>query len=55
MDKQVITQKLESCLVRIQDKSPNNAEILVSDLDLQDIISVNLSRAVQLSVDISAH
>ena len=58
MDKQVIAQKLESlrkCLVRIQDKSPNNAEILVNDVDLQDIIALNLSRAVQLSVDISAH
>ena len=58
MDKQVIAQKLESlrkCLVRIQHKSPNNAEILVNDVDLQDIIALNLSRAVQLSVDISAH
>ena len=58
MDKQVIAQKLESlrkCLVRIQDKSPNNAEILVNDVDLQDIIALNLSRAVQLSVNISAH
>ena len=49
MDKQVIAQKLESLrkfLVRIQHKSPNNAEILVNDVDLQDIIALNLSRTV---------
>jgi uncharacterized protein YutE (UPF0331/DUF86 family) len=28
---------------------------LAADLDLQDIISLNLSRAVQISVDIGAH
>ena len=58
MDKQIVAQKLESlrkCLLRIQDKSPEDAELLVNNIDLQDIIALNLSRAVQLSVDISAH
>lgn len=58
MDKQVIAQKLESlrkCVARIEAKSPKEAEILNQDIDLQDIIALNLSRAVQLSVDIGAH
>ena len=58
MDREIIRQKLESlrrCLMRVQSKCPAQAEILVSDFDLQDIISLNLSRAVQISVDIGAH
>ena len=58
MDKQVIAQKLESlrkCVARIEAKSPKEAETLNQDIDLQDIIALNLSRAVQLSVDIGAH
>jgi len=58
MDREVIEQKLESlrrCVLRIQDKCPPSAEGLVDDVDLQDILSLNLSRAVQLCVDISAH
>lgn len=58
MDKQVIDQKLESlrrCLERIQQKCPATAQELISNVDLQDIIALNLSRAVQISVDIGAH
>ena len=58
MDRQVIDQKLESlrrCLVRIQEKFPACADELQTNLDLQDIIALNLSRAVQLSVDIGSH
>lgn len=58
MDREVIDQKLESlrrCLQRIQSKCPEHAEQLAADLDLQDIVALNLSRAVQLSVDIGAH
>ena len=36
-------------------KKPANASDLLHDIDLQDIITLNLSRAVQLSVDIGAH
>jgi uncharacterized protein YutE (UPF0331/DUF86 family) len=32
-----------------------DAATLITDIDLQDIISLNLSRAVQISVDIGAH
>jgi len=58
MDREVIDQKLESlrrCLHRIQIKCPAQVDDFLTDFDLQDIISLNLSRAVQLSVDIGAH
>lgn len=58
MDREVVEQKLESlrrCLLRLQEKCPADAEVLLHDLDLQDIIALNLSRAVQISVDIAAH
>ncbi len=58
MDRAVVDQKLESlrrCILRIESKATPTAEGLASDFDLQDIISLNLSRAVQLTVDIGAH
>lgn len=58
MDREVVEQKLESlrrCLLRMEAKCPTEAATLVADLDLQDIVSLNLSRAVQISVDIGAH
>ena len=58
MDREVVEQKLESlrrCVIRIQTKCPADALVLAADFDLQDIVSLNLSRAVQLSVDIGAH
>lgn len=58
MDRVVVEQKLESlrrCLLRIQTKCPQAADTLAADFDLQDVVSLNLSRAVQLCVDIGAH
>jgi len=58
MDSVVIEQKLESlrrCLQRVKTKCPADADTLAADFDLQDIVSLNLSRAVQLCVDIGAH
>ena len=58
MDREVIGQKLESlrrCLQRIVDKCPPDPETLSRDPDLQDIVAINLTRAVQLCVDIGAH
>ncbi len=58
MDREVIEQKLESlrrCLQRVADKCPPDSETLERDPDLQDIIALNLTRAVQLCVDIGAH
>ena len=58
MDREVIEQKLEAlrrCLRRVADKCPPDPELLGRDSDLQDIIALNLTRAVQLCVDIGAH
>lgn len=58
MDREVVEQKLESlrrCLRRIETKCPADADTLVTDLDLQDIVALNLSRAVQLCVDVGTH
>lgn len=58
MDKDVILNKLESlrrCIQRIEDKTPESVDLLVEDFDLQDIISVNLERAIQTCVDIGLH
>jgi len=57
MDREVIEQKLESlrrCLHRIETKCPADARTLVADIDLQDIVALNLSRAVQICVDIGS-
>ena len=53
MDKRLVAEKLDSlfrCIERIESKRPAKKEILADDLDLQDIIAVNLERAVQLTV-----
>jgi len=58
MDREVIEQKLESlrrCLQRVAEKCPANPDTLGRDPDLQDIVTLNLSRAVQLCVDLGAH
>ena len=39
----------------IEDNVPPRAQDLVKDYDAQDIISVNLQRAIQLCVDLGAH
>ena len=58
MDRHVIEDKLERlrrCVSRIEQKRPPTPAELTTDYDLQDILSVNLQRAVQLCVDIAAH
>jgi uncharacterized protein YutE (UPF0331/DUF86 family) len=58
MDPDIISRKLESlarCIHRIEAKRPATLEQLASDLDLQDILSINLERAVQICVDLAAH
>jgi uncharacterized protein YutE (UPF0331/DUF86 family) len=58
VDREVVEEKLESlrrCLHRISEKCPPDLETLKNDLDIQDILALNLSRAVQLCVDIGAH
>ena len=58
MDEAVVLAKLESlrrCVARIRAKTPPSAQILTEDYDVQDIVCVNLERAVQTCVDIAAH
>lgn len=52
----LVEQKIDSlirCITRIEKKRPATYEILENDIDLQDIISVNIERAVQQCVDIA--
>ena len=58
MDWELIEEKLESLqrtIERAATNCPNDASQLAKDYDAQDIVSVNLTRAVQLSVDIATH
>ena len=58
MDQVIIAEKLESlrrCIQRIDEKKPDNVIQLIQDLDLQDILVINFTRAVQLCVDIGNH
>ena len=58
MDKDVVLNKLESlrrCITRVQEKTPPSLDLLKENYDLQDIIVLNLERAVQTCVDIGLH
>ena len=54
----VVGEKLEAlrhCVQRLSNKCPEQAAQLAQDEDLQDIVAMNLARAVQLCVDIAVH
>lgn len=58
MDSALINDKLDSlrrCLERVRQRCPENAQALKENIDAQDIVSVNLIRAVQFCVDIASH
>lgn len=58
MDQLILAEKIESlrrCIQRIEDKKPDTIHLLVQSLDLQDILVINLTRVVQLCVDIGSH
>jgi uncharacterized protein YutE (UPF0331/DUF86 family) len=58
MDRLVVAEKLESlrrCMQRIEERRAGTAEALRADPDRQDILSLNITRAVQLCVDLAAH
>lgn len=58
MDRLIVERKLDSlqrCIRRIRDKRPDSVEALAADVDLQDVLVLNLSRAVQVCVDLAAH
>jgi uncharacterized protein YutE (UPF0331/DUF86 family) len=58
MVRDVIERKLDAlrhCIARVRAKRPATAASLAADADLQDVLVLNLSRAVQVCVDIGAH
>ncbi|MFA7487690.1 MAG: HepT-like ribonuclease domain-containing protein [Lysobacteraceae bacterium] len=58
MDRLIVERKLDSlqrCIRRIRDKRPDSVKALAADVDLQDVLVLNLSRAVQVCVDLAAH
>lgn len=58
MDRLVLDSKIESlrrCIARVQSKCPTSLTALEADIDTQDVIVLNLSRAVQLCVDMAMH
>ena len=53
MDRGVVTARLESlrrCLLRLEERCPVDLATLLQDLDAQDIVSLDLTRAVQLAL-----
>ncbi len=58
MDTMIIREKLESlrrCVGRVESRKPESLEELTKTPDIQDIVVLNLTRAIQLSVDIGSH
>lgn len=58
MDTLILQEKLEAlrhCVRRIEEKRADSADGLGKDIDRQDIVTVNLTRAVQLCVDMAVH
>ena len=58
MDRDVILAKVESlerCVDRIRGKTPSDRQALAADVDAQDIIVLNLERAIQICVDVAAY
>ena len=58
MDRDVVTAKLESlrrCVERVRARTPASVDALSASHDAQDILCLNLERAVHACVDIAAH
>lgn len=58
MDQVIVREKLESlrrCVLRVQEKTPPTPGGLANNLHAQDIVVLNLTRAIQLCVDIGNH
>ena len=58
MDRLIVAHKLDSlrrCLNRVRERCPADVATLARDPDLQDIVVLNLSRAVQICVDLALH
>ncbi len=58
MDEVIVQEKLESlrhCILRVQERTPPTAAGFAEEPDAQDIVVLNLTRAIQLCVDIGNH
>jgi len=58
VDKIILEKKIDSilrCLTRIEERLPLQEKDFVLDYDAQDVVVLNITRAVQLSVDIAMH
>ena len=58
MDTVIVDRKLDSlrrCLSRVRDKCPATADALATSPDLQDIVVLKPSRAMQRCVDLAMH
>ena len=54
----VIVRKLDTvsrCLIRVLENTPPSLEVLLEDYTRQDVIVLNLERAVQACVDVGLH
>lgn len=57
MNRSTLSEKLGSldrCIERLKAKTPASIAALESDIDSQDIVAINLERAIQLCVDIAS-
>ncbi|MSP52945.1 MAG: DUF86 domain-containing protein [Gammaproteobacteria bacterium] len=58
MDKIVVAKKIDSilrCLNRIEQRLPETEVAFMKDYDAQDVVVLNLTRAIQMNVDIATH
>ena len=58
MDRLIVARKLDSlqrCLTRVRERCPADVASLAGNPDLQDSVVLNLSRAVQICVDLALH
>ncbi len=58
MEREVIDEKFETirkCIERIKEKTPENLKEFDKNIDAQDIVMLNLSRAIQAAMDIATH
>lgn len=58
VDRLIVERKLDAlrrCLGRVRDRCPEDVAALTADVDAQDVLVLNPSRAVQTCVDLAAH
>ncbi len=58
MDEIVLEKKVDSilrCIQRIESRVPPEKEQFMKDLDAQDVVVLNLTRIIQLCVDLAMH